>query len=111
MSTYIIFDMKIKVLNENGKYNIFYSVGEFDTFESISTAFSVPIEYIKKHNGNSLYFGKVLFLPQTQFVCYTVKPFDNIKTIAKKFGTTVEDIIEKNSLSSEYVFIGQKLFL
>ena len=103
--------MEIKVFNANTKNNVFYEVDFDDTYEKISKLFSVPIDYIKNNNPGGLYKGKILFLPKTNFVCYVVKPFDTLQKIANNFGTTTEDLRQKNNLENDYVFIGQKIYV
>ena len=103
--------MEIKIYDLTSKKNIYYRVESGDTLESISSLFNVPKDYIVLHNGQELYAGKLLFLPETNFAVYVVKPFDTLDKIAKHFGTTPENIKQKNSLMSDYVFVGQKLYI
>ena len=53
----------------------------------------------------------MLFIPETNFSCYIVKPFDTLQKIAEMFGTTTEKLRQKNSLDNDYVFIGQKIYI
>ena len=103
--------MEIKVFSVENKRNVFYETSEEDTFDSVAKSFSVPKDYIKKHNAGELYRGKILYLPETNFTCYVVKPFETLKKIADDFGTTTEALREKNSLENDYVFIGQKIYI
>ena len=109
--TYIIFVMEIKILNASDGKNVYYEVEYSDSFESIAKLFSVPIDYIKQNNPGSLYKGKILFLPETNFMCYVVKPFETLQKIANDFGTTTEVLRQKNSLENDYVFVGQKIYI
>ena len=109
--TYIIFDMEIRILNANNNKNIFYEVDNGETYESISKLFGVPVEYIKQNNVGSLYKGKILYLPESHFLCYIVKPFDTLQKIANQFNTTAEKLRIKNSLDNDYIFIGQKIYI
>ena len=103
--------MEIKIVNISKKTNVFYEVQFGDSFEQISKLFSVPVEYIKQNNPGTLYEGKFLFLPETNFKTYVVKPFDTLSKIATDFSVTVESLKMKNSLSNDYVFVGQKLYI
>ena len=103
--------MEIKVLNANNGKNVFYEVEYSDTYESLSKLFGVPVDYIKQNNPGILYKGKMLFIPETNFLCYIVKPFDTLQKIADMFGTTTEKLRQKNSLDNDYVFIGQKIYI
>ena len=103
--------MEIKILNIQQNKDIIYEVEDGETFESIAELFNLPVEYIKQNNSGNLYRGKMLFLPETEFLTYVVKPFDTLQKIANNFGTTTQNLMQKNSLKSEYVFIGQKLYI
>lgn len=103
--------MEIKVQKTQKNSNVFYQVDFGDTYQTLSSAFSVPIDYIKQFNPGALYKGKYLFLPGTNFKSYVVKPFDTLQKIAEENGVMVESIKQKNSLLSDYIFIGQKLYL
>ena len=103
--------MEIKIYDLANKNNIFYRVESGDTLESISSLFNVSKNYIVLHNGAELYAGKLLFLPETYFEVYVVKPFDTVEKIAKHFGKTAENIKQKNNLKTDYVFVGQKLYI
>ena len=103
--------MEIKILNLEQTKNVFYTVSYGDTYESIASFFSVPKEYIIQNNPGELYQGKVLFLPETNFSSYVVQPFDTLQQIANLHGTTPEVLMSKNNLSSEYIFVGQKLYI
>ena len=103
--------MEIKVLSVGSNQNIFYEVQYGDSFESVSKMFSVPVDYIKFNNPGTIYEGKVLFLPQVNFKSYIVQPFDTLAKIAAKFDVSLESLKLKNSLQSDYVFVGQKLYV
>ena len=103
--------MEIKVLKAQKNSNVFYQVDFGDTYQSLSNMFLVPVDYIKQFNPGTLYKGKYLFLPGTNFKSYVVKPFDTLQKIAQDNGVSVESIKQKNSLLSDYIFIGQKLYL
>lgn len=103
--------MEIRIYDLKFSHNIYYRVESGDTLDGLSSLFNVPKDYIVLHNGQELYAGKLLFLPETNFAVYVVKPFDTLEKIAKHFGTTPENIKQKNSLMSDYVFVGQKLYV
>lgn len=103
--------MKIKIITYQNVKNIFYTVKQNDTLDTIAKKFGVSKKYIIKNNIPDIYPGLVLFLPETNFKTYTVQPFDTLNKIAEKFKISVQDIKSKNGLESEYVFVGQKLFV
>lgn len=103
--------MKIKISNYVQTQNVFYTVQPGDSVNYIATLFNVPVDYIKNNNPGELYSGKVLFLPETNFSSYIVQPFDTLQKIANINGINAQNLIKKNGLTSEYVFVGQKLYL
>ena len=103
--------MNIKILNYRPTKNVFYRVQKTDTLESIAHDFGITKSYILQNNKNCLYEGQVLFLPETNLSTYVVKPFDTIQKIASTYGKSVEDIKQKNNMETDFVFVGQKLFL
>ena len=103
--------MNIKILNYKPTKNVFYRVQKNDTLESIALDFGITKSYILQNNKNCLYEGQVLFLPETNLSTYIVKPFDTIQKIATAYGKTIDSIKQKNNLDSDYIFVGQKLFL
>lgn len=103
--------MSIKILNYQVIKNVFYTVKDGDTLESIAKKFGVSKKYIIKNNIADIYQGLMLYLPETNFKTYIVQPFDTLSKIAERCKISVEEIKSKNGLDSEYVFVGQKLFV
>ena len=103
--------MSIKILNYQVIKNVFYTVKDGDTLESIAKKFGVSKKYIIKNNIADIYQGLMLYLPETSFKTYIVQPFDTLSKIAERCKISVEEIKSKNGLDSEYVFVGQKLFV
>lgn len=56
-------------------------------------------------------FGDKIIFKKVEGKTYTTKPLDTIKTIAKKFGVTQEQIIKNNNLKTSKLFIGQKIVI
>jgi LysM repeat protein len=44
-------------------------------------------------------------------VYYNVQPGDTLYSIASRFGTTVQAIMQANNLTSPFVYVGQRLFI
>lgn len=107
----VIYIMKIEVYDIKSEKNIFYKVRLNDTFDTIAKKFDVPVDYVKDNNKGELYFGKVLFLPATNFKIHIVKPFETLSKIANIYGVKIAEIIKNNNLPSEYIFVGQKLYI
>ena len=103
--------MNIKISGFSNNKNVVYKVGENETLDEIANCLGVSKSYILQHNSETLYEGKVLFLPEVDLKTYIVKPFDSLQSIAKDKNISVEELKEKNQLDSDYLFVGQKLFL
>ena len=98
---------------DNTNY-INYTVKKGDSLYKIANTYNTSVSDITKLNNlksTSLSIGQVLKIPQTKQTTstYTVKRGDNLYSIAREFGTTVNDIKQKNNLSSNTLSIGQVL--
>lgn len=103
--------MSIRISNYQNHKNIFYVVKNGETLENIAKKFGVSKKYIQKNNIEDVYMGLIIFLPEINFKSYVVQPFDTLSKIAEKLNVTIEDIKIKNGLESDYVFVGQKLYI
>ena len=97
-----------------------YTVKRGDTLYGISNQFGVSVVDITKLNNlNStiLQFGQVLEIPSDTgtnppaVFTYTVKQGDSLYNIARRYETTVDQIIKLNNLSTINLSIGQKLLV
>ena len=95
-----------------------YTVKAGDTLWGISNQFGVSVTElarINNVNANTLQIGQVLTIPGEQAInpnnmfMYTVKSGDSLYNIAKKYNTTVKDIIDLNNLKNTSLSIGQQL--
>ena len=98
-----------------------YTVKRGDTLYGISNQFGVSVTElarINNVNANTLKVGQVLTIPTNSgtnpnnMFMYTVKKGDNLYNIAKKYNTTVQEIINLNNLNnlnSNNLSIGQVL--
>ena len=91
-----------------------YTVKIGDNLYSIANRYNTSVDNIKKINNlstNNLFIGQVLKIPISSNInnIYVVKKGDSLYSIARKFNTTVDNIIRKNNLSSNILMIGQKL--
>ena len=95
-----------------------YTVKSGDTLYGISNQFGVSVTELAELNGikgSNLQIGTVLKIPSksgtnpdTMFM-YTVKSGDTLYSIARKYNTTANKIIELNYLKSPNLSIGQVL--
>ena len=93
-----------------------YIVKPGDTLYGISNQFGVSVTELaslNKIDANTLKVGQVLKIPinygnnpDTMFM-YTVKKGDSLYSIAKKYNTTVEEIMNLNYLTNTNLSIGQ----
>ena len=108
-----------------------YTVKKGDTLYSISKNYNIPVNTLIVDNAlqsNTLSIGQVLniripttsvvlecfgddYNPPTNEIKYTVKKGDSLYSIAKKYNTSVSNIINKNKLSSTNLSIGQILII
>ena len=94
-----------------------YIVKKGDSLYSIARTYNTSVDKLKEINNitsNALAIGQVLKLPSSnasENVVYTVKKGDNLYSIAREYGTTVDAIKKLNNITSNTLSIGQKLLL
>lgn len=99
-----------------------YKVVKGDTLYSIAKKYGTSVEEIKRINNldsSSLVIGQVLRIPEMytkeedmvlpSYVNYKVVKGDTLYSIARKFGVSVDSIIQDNSLKNNTLSIGQNL--
>ena len=95
-----------------------YTVKPGDTLYGISNQFGVSVTELAELNnikGSVLQINQVLKIPTNEgnnpnnMFMYTVKRGDSLYSIAKKYNTTVNDIINLNYLKNTNLSIGQVL--
>lgn len=99
-----------------------YTVKKGDTLYSIAIKYDTSVDKIKNLNylkDDNLYIGQVLRIPENynkfddinlpKYINYVVVKGDSLYSIAKRYNTTVDSIIKDNSLSSNFLKIGQVL--
>lgn len=92
-----------------------YTVQPGDTLWLLSRRYGTTVEAIKRLNGltgDMLYIGQVLRIPVSQtggYREYTVQAGDSLWLLARRFGTTVEEIMRLNGLTSDLIDVGQVL--
>ena len=98
-----------------------YTVKSGDTLYGISNQFGVSVMDLARANNlsltDTLSVGKTLTIPSSSgtnpnnMFIYTVKKGDSLYSIAKKYDTTVDEIIKINNLKTNALSIGQQLKL
>lgn len=95
-----------------------YVVKSGDTLYGIAQRYETTVnELIRINNlkSSTLSIGQQLRIPingtidDDSYVIYTVKVGDNLYSIARKYGITVDSIVKSNNLTSNLLSIGQQL--
>lgn len=95
-----------------------YVVKKGDTLYAIAKKYGISVNGLMRLNNLSsanLDIGQVLRIPINgnnildDYIVYTVKVGDNLYSIAKRYGVSVDDIVTLNNLSSNLLSIGQQL--
>lgn len=125
-----ILKIPIEVNPGTGDYST-YIVKNGDTLYSISRMFNMSVSEIRSLNNlssDSLYIGQVLRVvdnstdtnfeglscygdnyKEVEYVLYRVVSGDNLYSISRRFGVSVDDLIKLNNLDSNNLSIGQIL--
>lgn len=99
-----------------------YTVQKGDSLWSVAKKFNVSVEELKSANNlssNLLKIGQILKIPQeeietkpsNEYSIYTVQKGDSLYSIANRYNTTVDKLINYNNLSSTNLSIGQQLLI
>ncbi len=93
----------------------FYTVKSGDTLFEIAKMYQVPVDVITRANRlsdpNTIFVGQVLRIPQSSRpLWYMVRYGDTLYTIAKRFFTTVDNIVALNSLANpDVIYPGDRI--
>lgn len=93
-----------------------YTVKAGDTLWSIAKRYNTTVEELMNLNNLSndlLSIGKVLAIPTPSIKenVYIVKAGDTLWNIAKRYNTTVEELMNINNLNSDLIAIGQEIIV
>lgn len=96
-----------------------YYVQAGDTLSSIATKFGTTVSNLVSinhiSNPNVIYVGQKIYVgeaTQGQSNAYTVQAGDTLSGIASKFGTTWQDLAQKNGLANpNVIYVGQTLVI
>lgn len=93
-----------------------YTVISGDTLWKIANRYSVSVNDIKSLNNltnDTIYLNQVLKIPTKTVsdVIYAVKSGDSLWKIANTYNTTIDNIKKLNNLSSDNIYVGQKLVI
>lgn len=104
----------------NKQKEVKYTVKRGDTLYRIANRYGITVNEIVELNNiknpNLIYVGQILRIPlnnsinQTQPVYYRVRRFDRLWRIAKRYGTTVNNIARLNGIiNPNLIYVGQVL--
>ncbi len=104
----------------NPSSTFIYTVKKGDSLYSIAKVYETTVDTIIKQNNlksNLLSIGQQLIIPESgesvttkpNYITYTVKKGDNLYSIAKRYGVSVETILKDNGLKNNNLAIGQIL--
>lgn len=107
----------LKILSTSSSNNYTnYVVVSGDSLYAIARKYGTIVDSIKSLNNltsNNLSIGQVLKIPSSEtsnnYINYVVVSGDGLYAIARKYGTTVDEIKRLNSLTSNNLSIGQTL--
>ena len=93
-----------------------HTVAPGDTLFSIARRYGTTVEELMRLNGLESFLiqvGQVLRLPEKApgERVHQVSPGDTLYAIARRYGTTVEELMRLNGLASPDLKVGQRLFL
>lgn len=98
-----------------------YIVKSGDSLWSIAKKFNVTVEELKAANNltsNLLSIGQSLKIPVLEetplpgeYIIYTVVAGDNLYNIARRYNTTVNELVNFNNLSTTNLSVGQQLLI
>ena len=92
-----------------------YTVKAGDTLFNIAKAYGVPLEELARVNRisdpNRIFVNEVLQIPdQKRPLWYVVRYGDTLTNIAKRYFTTVEDLLKVNALSDpDAIYPGERI--
>lgn len=94
-----------------------YIVKAGDTLYRLARHFGTTVQAIMAHNGltsTTIYVGQRLYIPGTPsaptgYRWYQVRTGDTLSQLARRYGTTVQAIMNANGLTSTRIYVNQWL--
>nr|WP_312576401.1 LysM peptidoglycan-binding domain-containing protein [Sedimentibacter sp.] len=93
-----------------------HNVSQGDTLFNIAQRYNTTLENVLKFNNipniNLIYPGQKIIIPLSppEAILYTVNPGDSLYSIARRYGTFVDNLVKYNYLSPPYIiYPGQQL--
>lgn len=118
MLTQAVVNAVLKYIGYKQDNNV-YIVKSGDSLWAIAKRYGITVEQLKKANNltsNTLSIGQKLIIPTNEIITpsqdytlYTVKSGDSLYSISKKYGLTINELMEYNNLGTTILRIGQTL--
>ncbi|MCB0064599.1 MAG: LysM peptidoglycan-binding domain-containing protein, partial [Caldilineaceae bacterium] len=95
-----------------------YTVQRGDTLSAIARRYDSSVQALMSANGltsTNIYVGQTLVIPGTNQpgpiypITYVVQPGDTLSSIARRYDTTVQALMQVNNLRSTNIYVGQRL--
>jgi lysozyme len=113
-------EVKTIVASEQQKTETFiYTVKAGDTLSEIAAKYKTTVKDLQQLNGikdpNKIFVGQKIKIKGTASstnkpTYYTVKPGDTLSAIAKRYNTTVQNLVKLNNIKNpDLILVGQKL--
>lgn len=116
---------KIQSYKERSNHNISsYTVKSGDNLTKISRKFNITIAELKninRMNKNTVYIGQKLRVPSsvashnsidqapTRYQVHRIQRGDNLYSLARRYHTSLSEIMKLNNIKKKTIYIGQKL--
>ena len=95
--------MKVKVCDE---FYFIITNNEQNIYELLNTSNE---NILRNNNEIKIYEGEWIKVKVNKFITHHVKPMQTIEDVAKIYNLTTEKIVQDNQLSTNKLFIGQRI--
>lgn len=116
--TQAVVDAVLEYIGYSQDKNV-YTVKSGDSLWAIAKRYGITVDELKRANNltsNTLSIGQKLTIPSKEtvipsqdYTLYTVKSGDNLYSIARRYGLTMNELMEYNNLGTTLLSIGQVL--
>lgn len=96
----------LKRLEKKG--SVMHRIKSDETLLDIAKRYNTSIEYIEKNTEN-ISTGQWVLVKKVNITLHIVRPLETLNTIALLYNVDVNDIILKNNLVNNKLFLGQRL--
>ncbi len=117
-SSVLMIGQRLKIPTNISDDDSIYVVKSGDTLWNIAKKYNISLDELLKINNltkdSILNIGQKIkipneTIPDNNYIIYTVKSGDSLWDIARKYNTTVDEIMNSNNLKSNLLQIGQQL--